>query len=248
MSVDQIRLAESGGNNYAKNPLSSATGPDQFIDRTWLAMMNEARSDLTTGRSREEILAMRTDPQISREMTEAYANKNNAALSAAGLPVRPGTTYLAHFAGPDGAVKVLGADMSMPVSQILGPKVVAANPFLAKMTAGDLVSWADKKMGSAPAQAPQMPAQAVSAPPVIGGAPTPQNAPAAAPAPNYANMAPPAQPDTAQQPAQQPQTDPLATAEKDHYAAIKAAPMLAAPERPRPKADFSRLRMMLAQR
>ena len=47
--------------------------------------------------------ADRTDPQLSREMTAAYANKNHAILSKAGVPVTPGTTYLAHFAGPGGA-------------------------------------------------------------------------------------------------------------------------------------------------
>jgi hypothetical protein len=30
---------------------------------------------------------------------------------------------------------------------ILGDRVVKANPFLAKMTAGDLAAWADRKMG-----------------------------------------------------------------------------------------------------
>jgi hypothetical protein len=48
-------------------------------------------------------------------MTEAYANQNQAILSKAGVPVTPGTTYLAHFAGPGGAVKVLQADPNAPV-------------------------------------------------------------------------------------------------------------------------------------
>jgi hypothetical protein len=32
-------------------------------------------------------------------------------------------------------------------SAILGDRVVKANPFLAKMAAGDLAAWADRKMG-----------------------------------------------------------------------------------------------------
>jgi hypothetical protein len=244
MSVDQILSVESGGNPNARNPRSSAAGLGQFIDSTWMDMVSRYRPDLTTGMSREQILGLKMDPALSREMTAKYAEENGAKLEAAGMPVRPGTQYLAHFAGPDGATKVLGADPSMPVGQLLGPKVVAANPFLAKMTAGDLVGWADKKMGGAP-QPAQMPPQAVPQPPMIGGAPAPQNAPAPAAVPNTANMAPAPVPEPAQAAPAQPQADPFAGAEKEHFAAIKA-PMLSAPQRP--KADFSRLRMMLAQR
>ena len=35
---------------------------------------------------------------------QAYADQNGKLLSQAGHPVTPGTTYLAHFAGPKGAV------------------------------------------------------------------------------------------------------------------------------------------------
>jgi hypothetical protein len=241
MSVDQILSVESGGNANARNPRSSAAGLGQFIDGTWMDMVSRYRPDLAAGKSREEILGMKFDPQLSREMTEAYATENGKKLEAAGLPVRPGTTYLAHFAGPDGAMKVLGADPSMPAGQILGQKVVQANPFLAKMTAGDLVGWADKKMGGAPQAAPQAP--------VIGGAPAPMQ-PQAQPMPQTAQ---PAQVEAApvapqQAPVQQPQADPFANAEKEHFAAIKAPEMLGAQMRPRPKADFSRLRAMMAQR
>jgi hypothetical protein len=109
--------------------------------------MARHRPDLTTGRSREEILSLRADPTLSREMTEAYAAENAQKLQSAGLPVTAGTSYLAHFAGPQGAVSVLSADPSAPVGQILGDRVVRANPFLANMTAGDLKAWADRKMG-----------------------------------------------------------------------------------------------------
>jgi len=162
MSVERIISAESGGNAYAKNPRSSATGAGQFIDSTWLNTIGKYRPDLVQGLGRDQILALRTDPALSKEMTAAYAKENQGLLSAAGVPVNDGTTYLAHFAGPQGAIKVLQADPTAPVGGILGEKVVAANPFLANMTAGDLVGWAGKKMGVAPqptqpaTQAPDM--------------------------------------------------------------------------------------------
>lgn len=153
--IDQIIGVESGGNPNARNPNSSAMGAGQFIASTWLDMVGRYRPDLAQGKSPEEILALRADPQLSREMTEAYAAQNGRTLSQAGHEATPGNTYLAHFAGPKGAVSVLSAAPDTPVSAILTPEAVKANPFLAKMTAGDLRAWADKKMGgSAPVAQP----------------------------------------------------------------------------------------------
>lgn len=173
--VDSIIGVESGGNPNATNPRSSASGLGQFIDSTWLATIRQAKPELA-GKSDAELLALKTDPQLSREMTEAYANQNQAILQKNGLPVTPGTTYLAHFAGPGGAVKVLQADPNAMAGDVLGASVVKANPFLAKMTAKDLQAWADKKMGGSSPQ-PQ-PAQAAPAAPASGLLAQAQQAPA----------------------------------------------------------------------
>jgi hypothetical protein len=182
--ADQIISVESGGNANARNPRSSATGAGQFINSTWLATVAKHRPDLVQGKSPAEILALRSDPELSRQMTEAYAADNGQILTGAGLPVTPGTTYLAHFAGPQGAVKVLQADPNAPVGDILGAAAVNANPFLKGMTVAGLRSWADKKMGApaapsaapaitTPAQtlanAPSAQAQAAALPPVFPG-------------------------------------------------------------------------------
>jgi hypothetical protein len=91
------------------------------------------------------------------------------------LPVNPGTQYLAHFAGPQGAVKVLSADPNAPVSSILGDAAVKANPFLQGMTAADLQAWASRKMGGAPQQPPAQTAPVSPASPAIAqSAPQPQ--------------------------------------------------------------------------
>lgn len=156
MSVsDQIIGAESGGDPNATNPNSSASGAGQFIDPTWLSVIKQHRPDLADGKSDADLLALKTDPALSKQMVDAYASDNGAILQKAGLPVTPGTSYLAHFAGPQGAVSVLNADPSTSAGSILGPAVVKANPFLANMSAGDLRSWADRKMGgAAPASVP----------------------------------------------------------------------------------------------
>src|SRR5687768_4891578 len=145
--VDKIISAESGGNPNARNPHSSAGGAGQFIDSTFLSMMRKHRPDLVAGKSNADILALKFDPAISREMTSAYAADNAGILSKRGLPVTPGSTYLAHFAGPQGAVGILSADPNAPVAGILTPKAMEANPFLNGMTAADLRAWADRKVG-----------------------------------------------------------------------------------------------------
>lgn len=180
--IDSIISAESGGDPNAKNPNSSATGAGQFISATWIDTLSKARPDLVQGKSRDEILALRNDPQLSREMTESYANQNGAILSKAGHETSPGNTYLAHFAGPQGAVSVLSADPSTPVSAILMPDAIKSNPFLKDMTAGDLKAWASKKMGGtatpAAQPAPASPTgllnaipQANATPPIFAAAP-----------------------------------------------------------------------------
>jgi hypothetical protein len=148
MSVsDQIIGAESGGDANATNPNSSAGGAGQFIDPTWLSVLRQHRPDLADGKSDADLLALKSDPTLSKQMVDAYATDNGAILAKNGLPVTPGSTYLAHFAGPQGAVSVLSADPQASAASILGPAVVKANPFLANMSAGDLRAWADRKMG-----------------------------------------------------------------------------------------------------
>lgn len=145
---DRIVGAESGGDPTAKNPRSSATGAGQFIDSTWLDQVAKYRPDLA-GLPRDQILALRNDPDISKEMVGHYADENGAKLRAAGLPDTDGTRYLSHFAGPGGARAVLSADPTTPVVQVLQPGQVSANPFVRPMTAGQLVEWANGKVGGA---------------------------------------------------------------------------------------------------
>ena len=195
--LDQIIGAESGGDPNAKNPRSSATGAAQFIEGTWLDMLGKYRPDLKG--SKDELLELRKDPNLSRDMAAQYAKDNGAVLSNAGLPVNPTTTYLAHFAGPQGAVNILQANPTTPVEGILDARAIAANPFLKGMTAADLQAWAGRKMGAAPMAAPQQPvAQPAQASPVspfkaipAGVAPTfPQAQQQAAPQQDYFSQVP----------------------------------------------------------
>jgi hypothetical protein len=228
--VDSIIGVESGGNPNATNPNSSASGLGQFIDSTWLSTIKQARPDLAQGKSDSELLALKTDPDLSRQMTEAYANQNQAILSKAGVPVTPGSTYLAHFAGPGGAVKVLQADPNAPVETILGEAAVKANPFLRGMTASGLQAWADRKMGGSSPQPTPAPAPAASAPSA------PQS-PQPGPPLQIAPQAPPVFPQAPQQaPQQQAAAQPAAF---EQIPQMQAPPIFYAPRR---SPDISRLR------
>lgn len=145
--IDRIIGVESGGNATAKNPNSSASGAGQFINSTWLSMMNKYRPDLTAGKSASEVLALKTDGALSREMTTRYAEENSQFLRNQGLPTTDANVYLAHFLGPRGAAQVLKADPSTSLSTIVGRDAIAANPFLKGKTAADLRQWATGKMG-----------------------------------------------------------------------------------------------------
>ena len=135
--VQQLTKSENAtGNPAAKNPNSSATGNGQFLNGTWLDVVQKYRPDLTQGKSQADILALRSDPQLSAQMTAAYAQDNASALGAAGVPVNGTTLAMAHKLGPGGALAVLRAAPDAKLSTVLPPDVIAANPTLANQPAG----------------------------------------------------------------------------------------------------------------
>jgi murein DD-endopeptidase MepM/ murein hydrolase activator NlpD len=144
--IQRIIQVESAGNPKAKNPLSTATGLGQFIESTWLRMINTHRPDLAQGRTREQILALRTDPDIATEMVAALARGNANYLRSRGQPVTSGNLYLSHFLGPDGAVTALSASPGTPLADLFPAAVITANPFLRGWSASDVVNWAARKM------------------------------------------------------------------------------------------------------
>lgn len=141
------------GNPAAKNPRSSATGNGQFIDSTWIDQVRKQYPDQTARMTDPQILAQRSDPILSHQMTMAYGAENAGALGDAGIPPNSTTLAAAHKLGPGDAVKVLGAARTMPqtpLSSILSPAVIAANPRFARQTAGSYVFGLSGQFGAAP--------------------------------------------------------------------------------------------------
>jgi hypothetical protein len=163
--VDQIIHVESGGKADAKNPLSSATGLGQFIESTWLRMMKQYRPDLAGSMGREELLALRNDPTLSREMITALAREGEAYLRARGHQITAGRLYLCHFLGAAGADIVLSSPDDALVGDVMGAGVITANPFLKGRSIAYVKEWAELKMsgkGGAVAVAPPLPPEVLA--------------------------------------------------------------------------------------
>jgi hypothetical protein len=154
--VERIIKVESTGIANKKNKLSSATGAGQFLDDTWLEAVRKHRRDLIKGRSGKELLKLRRDAELTREIIRRLVGQYAGALQKRGLPLTPGSLYLAYFAGPAGAVALLiGAEDADAASVIAAAdvtgrttrqKLVRANPFLEALTVGDLKNWANHRM------------------------------------------------------------------------------------------------------
>lgn len=148
--VDRVVQIESSGNPNAQARTSSALGVGQFVKSTWLDTVRKHAPQLMTGRTEEEVLELRRNPQISRNMIAALANDNATALSENGLPTAPENLYLAHFLGKNGAVNLLTAPPDTPTEDVLGNAQIRANKsVLEGKTVAQVVDWAKRKFGEA---------------------------------------------------------------------------------------------------
>lgn len=136
---------ESGLDPNAKAGTSSATGLYQFIDSTWLRILDRHGSKhglewagsaiLAGGRvpdaaTRNQLLSLRYDADASSLMAAELTRENAAGLrSFLGREPRPAELYMAHFLGLGGAEKFLGALGSTPdhSAATLMPQAARAN-------------------------------------------------------------------------------------------------------------------------
>lgn len=146
--LDRLMMAESGGRDGARNPRSTALGPFQFIESTFLEVVSRHFAAETARLEPPAILALRTDRAFARRAAEAFTRDNAALLVAAGLPATYANLRLAFFAGAEGAIRILKADPDTPASRLLGAAAIGANAFLARMTAGDMIAWSARNLAA----------------------------------------------------------------------------------------------------
>lgn len=138
--LDRLMIAESGGNNQARNPKSTAVGPFQFIEGTWIAVMRQHFAKETEGLAQDKLLALRTDRSMARRAAEAFTKDNAAFLTANGVAATYTNLRLAFLVGAAGAVRVLKAKPEERAVALLGPGVGRANPFMYGLTAAGLIA------------------------------------------------------------------------------------------------------------
>ena len=144
--LDRLMAAESGGRVDAKNPRSTALGPFQFIEPTFLFVVNKYFASEVASLTNKQVLALRTDMAFSRRAAGAYSNHLIAALKNDGLPATTVNVRLAYLVGPAAAVRLLKTRPDQPLKKVLSADAIAANPFMSGATIAKLVRKAAADM------------------------------------------------------------------------------------------------------
>jgi hypothetical protein len=145
--LDRFKIIEGAG----RDPNSSAEYDFKFTKGTWLDTVKAHRPDLMQGRSPEDVIALRADPKIAREMAGYLLDDNSAVLRSQGVAPTPSNLYLAHFLGAGDAAKVLKAAPGTPISDVVNPKSIEANrSVLQGKTTDTVIDWSGRKMGGQP--------------------------------------------------------------------------------------------------
>jgi hypothetical protein len=144
--LDRLMIAESGGDDTAKNPRSTAVGPYQFIESTWQDLMRRHFVSETEKLTHQQILALRYNRAIARRAAEIYSKENAALLTQHGAMPTFTHLRLAFLLGPMGAVRVIKADPATRVAILMGPAVARANPFMHGLTTEGLIARAARDL------------------------------------------------------------------------------------------------------
>jgi hypothetical protein len=141
----------------AKNRTSSAVGPAQFLESTWLDMMRRhgaayglgdlagkiqvkaGKPFVTDPKLRGQILELRKDPHLSAGMAARYLDEVGTKLEKSlGRPVSVVEKRMAYLFGPYGAAKLLKTAAANPAAKATDvlPNAARANPRLFKDAAG----------------------------------------------------------------------------------------------------------------
>lgn len=144
--LDRLMQAESGGRDDARNPRSTAVGPYQFIESTFLDVCRRHFATETAGLTSLQILALRTNRAFARRAAEAFTRDNAAILAANDIQPSKANLRLAFLLGSGGATRILKSDPATPVIAVLGANVMQANPFMAGMAARDLALWSVRNL------------------------------------------------------------------------------------------------------
>jgi len=188
-------MRESSLKPNATSSSSSATGLFQFVDQTWLGLVKEHGAQYglgnyadqitkqadgryrAEGAVRQDILALRKDPEVCSLMAGEYAKATGSAMRASlGREVCGGELYAAHFLGPDAAAKLIKLAGSDPSANAAAqfPQAAAANKSVffhadgSAKSVREVYDWAMRQPGGeGTVRVAQAPAPASSATPEV---------------------------------------------------------------------------------
>lgn len=147
---------KGGADAGAVNAGTGATGLGQFLGSTWVEKLPKYFPQIAAGKTKDQMLALRTDPDLSRAMTAAYAQENAQILRDEGIPVTSEALYAMHHLGPGAGPRFLKAAPNTPLTQILSGDALAKNPYMMDPrqgggTVGGLrQNWASKHSNNVP--------------------------------------------------------------------------------------------------
>lgn len=145
-NIAQIARLIRAGEGTGQNPESTAKGPYQMIDSTFAGQFRQRYPDRARGMSDQDIIALKRSPEgaaLSDEMGPKLIEDNARVIARGGFEPDAGNVYLAHFLGPDTAVKVLRADPNAPIANYVTKEAIRANrPLQENPTAGGVIDWA----------------------------------------------------------------------------------------------------------
>lgn len=140
---------ESGYNPAAKAPTSTAAGLFQFTEQTWLATLkahgakygyaryadlisrgSDGRYRVSGDEARKAVMNLRFDPHAASLMVGEMTTDNAAYLAGRiGRQPSAGELYAAHFLGPQGSARLIGATRATPGASAaaLFPDAAGAN-------------------------------------------------------------------------------------------------------------------------
>ena len=148
--LDRLMMAESGGRVDLRNSRSTAVGPYQFIERTFFEVARRNFPAEVGNLPFAQLLAKRTDPAFSRRVAQAYTRETATHLASNDIAPTWQHLRLAYIVGPGGAVRLLKAAPDAPLTGLLTPAALIANPFMAGLSVRALLARAAREVAVSP--------------------------------------------------------------------------------------------------
>lgn len=116
-----------------------------FLPDTWVSLVREAYPQ-TEKMSKDQVLALRTNPQIHDQMVALLGQKDSKLLSSVGVDPNPTNLKLASWWGAGNAVKMVNSPPDTPMDQIVPASWLDVNPAAKGKTTGQVIALVNEKM------------------------------------------------------------------------------------------------------